>query len=118
MGALAVVQQSFQILPKRLYSVPHALTGSALGLLLVFRTNAAYNRFWEGRKIWEKVHSQSRAMSRFCMLYREEITSTKVRRIANLVCVYACVLHDHVTGGVRYLQKVVHLLERNDKSEL
>ena len=25
----------------------HALLGSALGLLLVFRTNTAYNRFWE-----------------------------------------------------------------------
>jgi len=23
-----------------------------LGLLLVFRTNTAYERFWEGRKIW------------------------------------------------------------------
>ena len=30
----------------------HSLLGGALGLLLVFRTNTAYNRFWEGRKIW------------------------------------------------------------------
>ena len=44
--------------------------------------------------------------------------TVQVRRIANLVCVYACVLHDHVTGGVRYLQKVVHLLEREDKTAL
>ena len=55
-----------------------ALIGSALGLLLVFRTNAAYNRFWEGRQIWEKVHSQSRAIARFCMLYRDEIGKSKV----------------------------------------
>ena len=29
---------------------PHGLVGVALGLLLVFRTNSAYDRFWEGRK--------------------------------------------------------------------
>ena len=29
--------------------LPHQLLGSALGLLLVFRTNAAYDRFWEAR---------------------------------------------------------------------
>jgi hypothetical protein len=31
---------------------PHKLLVSSLGLLLVFRTNSAYQRFVEGRKIW------------------------------------------------------------------
>ena len=30
----------------------HTLVGVALGLLLVFRTNSSYNRFWEGRQFW------------------------------------------------------------------
>jgi hypothetical protein len=30
----------------------HLLLGNALGLLLVFRTNTAYDRFWEGRRLW------------------------------------------------------------------
>ena len=42
----------------------HSLLGSALGLLLVFRTNTAYNRFWEGRKIWEKLLNNCRNMAR------------------------------------------------------
>ncbi|MEI8258086.1 MAG: bestrophin family ion channel, partial [Deltaproteobacteria bacterium] len=29
----------------------HALLGVALGLLLVFRTNASYDRWWEGRRL-------------------------------------------------------------------
>ena len=32
-------------------SVLHTLIGVALGLLLVFRTNASYDRYWEGRKL-------------------------------------------------------------------
>ena len=30
----------------------HLLLGNALGLLLIFRTNTAYDRFWEGRRLW------------------------------------------------------------------
>jgi len=45
-------------------SKAHSLLGSALGLLLVFRTNTAYNRFWEGRKIWEKLLNHVRDMAR------------------------------------------------------
>src|SRR5262245_33943365 len=32
-------------------SIAHTLLGVALGLLLVFRTNASYDRYWEGRKL-------------------------------------------------------------------
>lgn len=35
-----------------------------LGLLLVFRTNTAYERFWEGRKLWSILASQSLNVSR------------------------------------------------------
>ncbi|MBX7103576.1 MAG: hypothetical protein K1X57_05820 [Gemmataceae bacterium] len=31
---------------------PHELSGAALGLLLVFRTNSGYDRWWEARKLW------------------------------------------------------------------
>jgi putative membrane protein len=35
-----------------------------LGLLLVFRTNTAYDRFWEGRKAWGNVVNTSRNLTR------------------------------------------------------
>jgi ion channel-forming bestrophin family protein len=35
-----------------------------LGLLLVFRTNTAYERFWEGRKIWGTIVNDIRNLSR------------------------------------------------------
>ncbi|WP_008314573.1 bestrophin family protein [Leptolyngbya sp. PCC 6406] len=35
-----------------------------LGLLLVFRTNTAYERFWEGRKIWGHLINLSRNLAR------------------------------------------------------
>lgn len=35
-----------------------------LGLLLVFRTNTAYDRFWEGRKLWGNMVNASRNLAR------------------------------------------------------
>jgi putative membrane protein len=37
-----------------------AYTSLVLGLLLVFRTNSAYERWWEGRKLWGQLVNESR----------------------------------------------------------
>jgi len=43
--------------------LPHKLLGIFLGLLLVFRTNKAYDRFWEARKVWGRVVNECRAFA-------------------------------------------------------
>ncbi len=44
-------------------SLLHSLLGFVLSLLLVFRTNTAYDRWWEGRKLWGKLVNDSRNLS-------------------------------------------------------
>jgi putative membrane protein len=41
----------------------HSLLGIVLGLLLVFRVNSAYDRWWEGRVQWGKLVNDSRSMA-------------------------------------------------------
>lgn len=41
-----------------------SILGIILGLLLVFRTNTAYDRWWEGRKLWGQLVNVSRGMAR------------------------------------------------------
>ena len=43
-------------------SVPWTIVGVALGLLLVFRTNTAYDRYWEGRRMWGGIANSSYAL--------------------------------------------------------
>lgn len=43
-----------------------------LGLLLVFRTNTAYERFWEGRKLWGELVNTVRNLSRQVWVTVEE----------------------------------------------
>jgi ion channel-forming bestrophin family protein len=42
----------------------HAVLGTALSLMLAFRTNTAYERFWEGRKAWGAVVNRTRNLAR------------------------------------------------------
>jgi putative membrane protein len=42
---------------------PHEVAGVALGLLLVLRTNAGYDRWWEARKLWGGIVNQSRNLA-------------------------------------------------------
>ncbi|UKP00917.1 bestrophin family protein [Nostoc sp. UHCC 0870] len=45
-----------------------------LGLLLVFRTNTAYDRFWEGRKFWGSIVNNVRNLSRQILVSVEELS--------------------------------------------
>lgn len=50
-------------------SVPYQLTAPALALLLVFRTEASYSRYDEGRKTWTKVFACTKDFSRQCLAW-------------------------------------------------
>jgi putative membrane protein len=41
----------------------HSVLGFVISLLLVFRTNTAYDRWWEGRKIWGGVTNSARNLA-------------------------------------------------------
>jgi len=41
-----------------------SILGIILGLLLVFRTNTAYDRWWEGRRLWGQLVNVSRGLAR------------------------------------------------------
>ncbi|MBC9930349.1 bestrophin family protein [Chitinophaga qingshengii] len=44
-------------------SLMHGLLGFVISLLLVFRTNTAYDRWWEGRRLWGTLVNSSRNLS-------------------------------------------------------
>lgn len=44
-------------------TVMHGLLGFVISMLLVFRTNTAYDRWWEGRKQWGALVNSSRTLA-------------------------------------------------------
>src|ERR671926_74594 len=41
-----------------------SILGAVLGMLLGFRTNSAYDRWWEARKLWGSLVNSSRSLAR------------------------------------------------------
>eukprot|EP00434_Breviolum_minutum_P008825 symbB.v1.2.007782.t3/scaffold483.1/size198091/5 len=76
----------------------HALLVSALGLLLVFRTNTAYSRFWEGRQIWQQILDLGRNMARAAILWRAEMGSQTSAHICRLVQAFPYCMIEHLRG--------------------
>jgi ion channel-forming bestrophin family protein len=69
--------------------------GIVLGLLLVFRTNSAYERWWEGRKLWGQLTNESR---NFALKVNALLTLTPAhhRRVGELLISFAYALKHHL----------------------
>lgn len=56
-----------------------------IGLLLVFRTNTAYDRFWEGRKLWNTITDTGRNLARnIWVMIPETSSNTLGNKIAHM----------------------------------
>lgn len=78
----------------------YSLIGFVISLLLVFRTNTAYDRWWEGRKKWGELVNDSRnlAVKLSALLKEEEDREFFKRNIPNFM--YAA--KEHLREGVKY----------------
>jgi ion channel-forming bestrophin family protein len=62
----------FYNIPVFAKSLGGVIPSIVLGLLLVFRTNTAYERFWEGRKAWGSIVNNIRNLSRLIWVAIDE----------------------------------------------
>lgn len=76
----------------------YSLVGFALSLLLVFRTNTAYDRWWEGRKKWGELVNNSRNLSlKISTLAKHNDDRAYFRR---MISNFAFAMKEHLREGV------------------
>lgn len=77
-------------------SILHNLLGFAISILLVFRTNTAYDRWWEGRKLWGSLTNNSRnlAIKLNAILPVDDMVNRNFFRKS--ISLYSSMLRDHL----------------------
>jgi putative membrane protein len=75
-------------------SLIHSALGMVISMLLVFRTNTAYERWWEGRKIWGSLVNSSRNLA----LKIRTIVPSQNQFFAAMIPNYAYAMKNHLRG--------------------
>lgn len=96
-GLMALVEIEFLHLSFKNTTVVHSIIGVVLSFLLVFRTNSAYDRWWEGRKAWGSFTNNSRNLSLKLSVILPEKDPQR-REFAGLIHNYLTSASHHLRG--------------------
>jgi ion channel-forming bestrophin family protein len=100
-AAIVYAEVHFIHLSTKNPTVMHSILGFVLSMLLVFRTNSAYDRWWEGRKVWGSVVNNSRnlALKLSVMIDHEK----EKQDLKHLITNYVFSFKNHLRG--KYIQE-------------
>jgi putative membrane protein len=125
-GLIAYLELYYWRLSERSFvrNIPimHTLLGFAISMLLVFRTNTAYDRWWEGRKLWGSLVNNSRNLAMKLNTFLPADASSQRLFFRKIIPAYAYALHNHLhkeqTRTELFAIDEHHpLLEKIDKSK-
>jgi putative membrane protein len=79
----------------------HSLLGIVLGLFLVFRTNSAYDRWWEGRRMWGSMVNSTRNFALKLDAYLPESDKENREWFARMIPNFVFAAKEHLRKGVQ-----------------
>lgn len=97
---ICVLADAFNVmfnLPSNLFS----LLGIVLSILLVFRTNTAYDRWWEGRKQWGALVNDCRNLAVTAQVTFPADDKKSRKEVAALISNFCIALKEHLRQGVK-----------------
>ncbi|KAK7349521.1 hypothetical protein VNO77_06957 [Canavalia gladiata] len=108
---LHVVPEFLPVL--RASSLPYQLTAPALALLLVFRTEASYARFVEGKKAWTNVIAAAHDLATQVIALHDFDLPIK-NALLQYIIAFPIVLKCHVLYGSDVRRDLQHILQVDD----
>lgn len=94
------VEVEFLNLKYKTTPLVHSILGFVISMLLVFRTNTAYERWWEGRKQWGALVNCSRNMALKIRAFIPKENTEKRTRLKKALGNFAFALKEHMRSGV------------------
>lgn len=84
-----------------LNATPFTLVGVALALFLGFRNSSAYDRWWEGRKLWGALVNTMRSLTRQALTMTDDapgVCTQDKRNFINLLVAFTYAMRDQLRG--------------------
>ncbi|XP_027336307.1 UPF0187 protein At3g61320, chloroplastic-like [Abrus precatorius] len=97
----------------RASSLPYQLTAPALALLLVFRTEASYARFVDGKKAWTKLIAATHDLASHVIALRDFDIPVK-NALLQYIIAFPIALKCHLLYGSDARRDLQHVLEVDD----
>jgi putative membrane protein len=90
----------------------YSLVGFVISLLLVFRTNTAYDRWWEGRRKWGELVNDSRNLAvKLNASIQEDVDKAYFHR---MICNFILAMKEHLRNGVILDELTLTIEEKNE----
>ena len=98
-----VILDVFKLHEQDLHSTTamHSLVGIVLGLFLVFRTNTAYDRWWEGRKLWGSLVNNTRNLAHKLNAILERTDTDNRNWFAKMIPNFVYSTKEHLRKGTK-----------------
>ena len=82
-------------------TIMHSILGFVLSLLVVFRTNTAYDRWWEGRKLWGALVNNTRNLSVKINAFLPSSCVSERRFFQTMIGNFPTALKEHLRDGIQ-----------------
>lgn len=96
---------------------PFEYGGLIMGLILVFRVNAGYDRWWEARKLWGNVVNHTRNLTIILVNYTNQETHDWILKITNMISALPYLMKDNLRGQTNF-QYLCHLINIDNIQKL
>jgi len=95
---LGILEESCDLMEISIPFMIPSILGTAISLLLAFRTNQAYERWWEARIIWGSIVNNSRSLIREVQTFFPESAVDTVQKFINHQVAWCYVLGQSLRG--------------------
>lgn len=96
---------------------PFEYGGLIMGLILVFRINAGYDRWWEARKLWGNIVNQSRNLAIILVNYTHQEEQGWILKITNMISALPYLMKDNLREKTN-LHYLSHLIDIENIQQL
>ena len=91
---------------------PFEYAGFMMGLILVFRVNSGYDRWWEARKIWGNLVNQSRNLAIIVLNYPKTNNTEWKINLTNYIAALPWLMKSNLRGS-KSINEIKHLVSNS-----